>query len=38
MAESKKIEDKETYKHVRRGYHNKLEFTQKNFLIINNNK
>ena len=34
MTENKKIEDKKAYKHIRRGYHNKLEFTKKNYLNI----
>ena len=29
---TKKIEDKEAYKQIRRGYHNELEFAKKNYL------
>ena len=28
----KRIEDKEAYMQIRRGYHNKLEFAKKNYL------
>ena len=29
---TKNIEDKETYRKIRRGYHNKLQFVKKNYL------
>ena len=32
MVEKNKIGDKEAYRQVRRGYHNKLEFAKKNYL------
>ena len=32
MAQNKNIEDKEAYRQIRRGYHNKLEFAKKSYL------